>query len=99
MSTSGNKNLFIIFVPGLGGNHLANIISLDQQYQTRFYLDGYKDIKDSENAHFSTVRNLELDSIKNNLDSLIGKNNVFCSHLAQYQWFAESEYSKYFEEK
>ena len=36
------KNVFVLFAPGLGGNHLANLISTDSRFQSRTTLDNYK---------------------------------------------------------
>ena len=46
-----NKNIFVVFSPGLGGNHVANMISTADGYLTRATADQYNKHTD-ENAHF-----------------------------------------------
>ena len=98
------QNLFIVFAPGLGGNHLKNILSLDSKFFTNFDSSGYfqtqSDSGSKKNAHFSLVENLSLDSIAKNLEFLINnKNNIFCCHIAEYLWFLDSDYSKHFKNR
>ena len=62
------ENLFVIFPPGGGGNHLANIVSTSPRFVTRFTPEVYEDSnrhkthpiggKDniiSENSTYSTI--------------------------------------------
>ena len=95
------QNLFIVFAPGLGGNHLKNILSLDSKFCNEFDLNEYFQTQTNDlskkNAHFSPVLNLNSDTIAENLEFLIAnKNNIFCCHIAEYLWFLDSEYNKYF---
>lgn len=46
-----NKNIFVVFSPGLGGNHVANMISTADGYLTRATAEQYATHTD-ENAHF-----------------------------------------------
>ncbi len=76
------ENLFIIFPPGAGGNHLANIIALSGRFQRSIDYSGYDNIKG--HAHFSKIQNLEMTCKE--IQSISTQNNVLCSHLAQYLW-------------
>jgi hypothetical protein len=68
------KHIFLIFPPGCGGNHLANLLSLHDEIENRFDSDNYIDemlnryrvkyskIGDSLHsppAHFSDLENLQ----------------------------------------
>lgn len=46
-----NKNIFVVFSPGTGGNHVANMISTADGYLTRANAEQYANHTD-ENAHF-----------------------------------------------
>lgn len=75
------ENLFVIFAPGCGGNHLANIISTSNRFTKRYTDDIYHSKLDLR-AHPSKNKNYELAE-----EEFIIKqkqNNVFCSHLAEY---------------
>jgi len=73
-------NVFVIFAPGLGGNHLANMISTDPRFHTRTYLNDYLESNRTD-AHFSSFKNL------GNLDELEQTdNNVLCGHFGQLLW-------------
>lgn len=76
------ENLFVIFPPGAGGNHLANIIALSGQFNRAIDYSQYDNIKGP--AHFSKIQNLEITSEE--MQSISTQNNVLCSHLAQYLW-------------
>lgn len=68
---------FIIFAPGLGGNHLANIISLDDKFKTRVTPEEYKSA--IENVHPRGDKVIDLD---------YSSDKIFCCHLAEYLWFS-----------
>ena len=76
------ENLFVIFPPGAGGNHLANIIALSGRFNRAVDYNRYDNIKGP--AHFSKIQNLEITSKE--IRSISTQNNVLCSHLAQYLW-------------
>jgi len=76
------ENLFVIFPPGAGGNHLSNIIALSGRFNRPIDYTQYDDINGP--AHFSKIRNLEINSEE--IRSISTQNNVLCSHLAQYLW-------------
>ena len=80
------ENLFIIFPAGVGGNHLANILSLSEQYATRFNADGY-DGANRHTAHHAAARNLQIESLRPDLDHLHTQSNVFCGHWMEYDHF------------
>ena len=76
------ENLFVIFPPGAGGNHLANIISVGNRFSSRFYVGNYKNLVG--NAHVSNIKNLQIDQAT--IDQLKTTSNVLCGHLAEYLW-------------
>lgn len=93
------ENLFILYPPGLGGNHLANMLSLSNNYVTRFDLNRYDSpIKHANvNAHhFSDVPQFNIDIISKNLDRLSTQNNVFAGHWLAYHIFQNSGLLKHF---
>ena len=73
------KNIFVIFSPGLGGNHVANLLATDSRYTTRATFFDYIN-HNKANAHI----------VDNNLDNLdyaqneVG--NVFCGHFGEFYW-------------
>ena len=83
----GTQNLFVIFPPGLGGNHLANLISLNEPWAPRCTIQQYGNVV--ADAHFAGTSNLQVDSLLENVNSLSKQNNVFCGHAAEYIWFTE----------
>ena len=88
------ENLFIIFAPGLGGNHLANLIALSNRFNRKCDLSGYK--PGIENAHVSNLANLQEKTLLDNLSELQTQSNVFCGHLAEYLWIKEKQIDKFF---
>jgi hypothetical protein len=69
-----SKNLFLVFPPGCGGNHVANILSMHPDFEPRYTHDNYYEKmiwnynnffgsgpEDSEGctAHFSDLENLQ----------------------------------------
>jgi hypothetical protein len=96
MYPTDKENLFIIFPPGGGGNHLRNLLTkTDRFYQDEIHESMY--VMDIKNAHFSNIRNLQYISIKENLESLLhNQNNVFCGHIGEYIWLMQNELSEYF---
>lgn len=77
-------NVFVIFSPGLGGNHLANMIATDAKYYPRATLEQYKNTK--KFAHHSANQNLTNISIES-ID-----NNVFCGHFGELYWFDKTPF-------
>lgn len=72
----------MIFPPGAGGNHLANIISVGNRFSLRFDINNYHNL--TGNAHVSNIKNLQID--QDTIDQLQSTSNVLCSHLAEYLW-------------
>jgi len=95
------NNLFILFAPGLGGNHLANLISLDSKFQTRFTERTYKYMHHqvvTNNvfpAHVA-LQNVRTDSIEKMLPTLINKSNVLCGHWLEYVMLKQSKFIEHF---
>jgi hypothetical protein len=85
------KNLIIIFHPGLGGNHLKNLISLNHticQTNTTELLNQYQSVSKLGNAHFSQILNLRKDQLSKNLNMLKTSSgiNLLCGHLGEHIW-------------
>ena len=88
-----NKNLFVLYPPGLGGSHLANMLSLSNDYVTRFSADRYDqpvEFNGVKAHHFYNVPQFDVDIIANNLDMLSTQNNVFHGHWLSYHRFRNS---------
>ena len=77
------SNIFIVYAPGLGGNHLANVLSLTDHYTPRCSIQDYDNILDGT-THFGNAKNIEFDKFKSQIDMVKNQNNVFCGHLYQY---------------
>lgn len=76
------RNIIILFAPGLGGNHLANIISTDPRFQPRASVMSYQD-STTANAHFYDIQNLDLSAL---IDIDRDKSHVLCGHWGEYYW-------------
>lgn len=87
------QNIFILFAPGLGGNHLANILSLDKNFTNRASIQSYQSAVD--NAH-TDIQNINYNSIKKNLPALVGKSNVLCGHWLEYEQLKEHNLLQHF---
>lgn len=79
------KNIFVLFSPGTGGNHLANMLSTDSRFIQRSSVDDYR-AHPNGNAHTSNVENLTLSDI----EKLTPDNNVLCGHFGEYHWLSLS---------
>lgn len=77
-------NVFVIFSPGLGGNHLANMIATDPRYHSRATVEQYKNTQ--KYAHHSENKNLNIISTVSN------DNNVFCGHFGELYWFDQTPF-------
>ena len=74
-----NRNIFVLFSPGLGGNHVANILSTDtNQFTIRFNDHTY--LSSQKNAH-TNYKNLQDVSKYDNI-----KNNILCGHWGEMYW-------------
>jgi len=79
------KNIFVLFSPGTGGNHFANMLSTDTRFNQRTTVSDYK-AHDRPNAHTSKFKNLQPAGIK----KLPAEGNVLCGHLGEYYWLNDS---------
>jgi hypothetical protein len=75
-------NVFVIFAPGVGGNHLANMIATDPQFKSRATIEQYRAAK--KYAHHSVMQNLT------NLQIDSYNNNVLCGHFGELYWLDRS---------
>lgn len=91
------ENLFVIYPPGLGGNHFANILSLGKQFTPRFALESYD--QNVNNAHFSYHREFNVLRIRETLPELTAQSNVFNGHWLAYLQFHDSELPELFPNK
>lgn len=85
---------------GTGGNHLANLISLNTEFSPRFDCKDYHvsmiekyqhDLKNPRDygdtiAHFTKFQNLQKDTWDEHKNNINNpeKRNVFCSHIDEY---------------
>lgn len=69
------NDIVVIFAPGSGGNHLANLLSTDKRHQQRISLEKYDHLID--NAHPSRFSTFE---------KISEKPHVFACHFAEYLW-------------
>jgi hypothetical protein len=92
------ENLFVIFAPGSGGNHLANLLSMTERFNRNVDFLKYDTMTDGD-AHFSKISNLEIKTIVDNLDELSTVNNVLCGHLGEYLWLKQSGIADQFKNK
>lgn len=86
-------NIFILFAPGLGGNHLANILSLDSRFRSRANDEVYASA--AVTAHVK-LQNINCQSIEKHLDQLVNQNNVFCGHWMEYVELKKSKLIEHF---
>lgn len=89
------RNIFVIFPPGLGGNHLANLLSTDSRFVTRSNSEDYSRHKEN-NAHTSPLQNLNIDDIDSILDNT---SNIFCGHFGESYWLEINRRLKKFKNK
>jgi hypothetical protein len=91
------ENLFVIFAPGLGGNHLSNLISLTPRFHKNFDINNYQD--GMKNAHLSVLTNLNQDLILKHQEELLGNSNVLCGHLGEYLWLQNNQLDHFFKNR
>ena len=89
MSGPRFDNIFVIFAPGTGGNHLANLMSLDSRYAKRFEPEDYDAaVNNNNDAHYATLHggpeNLNLHHAWVDFDQIKSQKNVFCGHVLEY---------------
>ncbi len=78
-----NKNIFVVFSPGTGGNHLANMLATDPEYITRSSSADYFAHPDSD-AHVGNLKNFSQSEDNFNTRPRFG--NVFCFHFGVFYW-------------
>lgn len=74
------ENIFVIFAPLTGGNHLANIVSTADRFSQRFDVSIYENNvfhAHPDNKNNYTPMEIELKAVQY-------QSNVFCCHLAEY---------------
>jgi len=70
----------VLFSPGTGGNHVANMLATATSFESRVDDNAYNCHEDN-NAHYSTIKNLNFNTI-HMIDP--AKNNVLCGHWLEY---------------
>lgn len=88
------KNLFLVFPPGCGGNHLANMISLTPGFTPRkvcnnYMLEMYEEYANKDKllaVHFSDLQNLQPTTIKKYGERYVKSDlrNIWVSHYSEY---------------
>ena len=91
------ETLFVIFAPGLGGNHLSNLLALTKRFYRDVNFSKYNTL--TTDAHFSKIQNLQINSITKNFDKTLNVNNVLCGHLGEYLWLKQSGTAKDFKNR
>jgi hypothetical protein len=79
--TGAHKDIFVLYSPGLGGTHLANLLATDARYTTRATSRDYADHNEFD-AHIGTQLTLAND----NIPSTGILNNIYCGHFGTYVW-------------
>ena len=82
---------FIIFAPGMGGNHLANLMSTGPGIQPRVKEEFYNDLGKNAHPDHSKFYRPQVGEPKSSTSGskkfLLGPgNHVLCVHLAEYLW-------------
>jgi hypothetical protein len=93
------QNLFILYPPGLGGNHLANMLSMANGFTPRFDVgDYYRPTRINKiiEHHYAEIPQFDVDKTLENLEDLKNQNNVFCGHWISFYKFKESGLFKEF---
>lgn len=92
-----NNITIIVFPPGCGGNHLANLLSLHEKFQCRFNSDNYQEdlltqySQSRFNYHMGpleNLRNVDWPATRSYFKSNIGI-PIICSHATEYYGFLE----------
>ena len=79
------RNIFVLFAPGTGGNHIANMLSTDRNFPSRTSAERYQ-AHDENNAHVSDIHNLRVDQMVS-----IPNCNILCGHWGEYYWLWDQE--------
>jgi hypothetical protein len=88
------ENLFVIFAPGLGGNHLSNLLSITHRFHRHCNFDLYKN--GMINAHITPLSNLDQSKILQHQTALADNNNILCGHIAEYIWLKNNGFDLLF---
>lgn len=94
------KNVFLLFPPGAGGNHVANMLSLHDDFEDRYRTKNYQQEmigkyyykfelmgRNGEYvAHFSDLENLQPNTFDAHIDYILQtrKKYIFCAHAYEY---------------
>lgn len=78
------EHLFVIFPPGAGGNHLANIISTSPRFATKNSNLDYYNNKTTPTVHSISVGKTLFSEPQ--LRSIANISSVHSSHFAAYMW-------------
>lgn len=76
-----SKTIIVLFAPGLGGNHLANMLSTDTRFRQRANVDDYQTKR--TNAHYWPIQNLKLEHLCLLDDT---ESHVLCGHWGEFYW-------------
>jgi len=82
-NSSTVNNVFTVFAPGNGGNHIANLISTDKNLTSRFNIEDYKDT--TNKAHYFDNNVLSKDNI--DIKETVSKNRSYGTHFFEYSGF------------
>ena len=86
----GYLNLIILFPPGLGGNHLRNIIMINSIFSDESLIKDieryYDEVTTNYNFAHYRERSLHRDVVENYINS---DNNLLCGHIAEYMWASD----------
>jgi hypothetical protein len=82
---NNNNYIFVLFSPGIGGNHLTNLLSISLKLYCDFPTNK-KDIISIYNKPLvhSTRKNLQKDTIKKIFKNKEIKDTILCGHLREY---------------
>jgi hypothetical protein len=87
------KNLFVLYAPGLGGNHISNMLSTDPMFNSRSSPEHYD--PNSVNAHHYCLK-ISPEIIKTHIEELSTQNNILCGHWGNYYWLRQHGLEKHF---
>ena len=83
------RNLCVLFPPGFGGNHIANLISTSSKFTSRFNVNDYN-IAD-KSAHYASIMNLQIKDVITQQHKLKNQSNVICGHWSEYYWLEQQQ--------
>jgi hypothetical protein len=77
------NNIFTVFAPGSGGNHISNLVSTDPRLISRFELNDYKD--KTNKAHYFDNKVLDKDNI--DLKKILNEKRSYGTHFFEFGGF------------